>query len=422
MTPSPCSACLRWSALIGFLAPRLAAVLGDTDQRLGGALSLAEEDLITAVAGRQADRARRFASGFEASGARRALAGKALEAVCRHSKHYPGTLLALADPPPVLYLTGALGRLEELTSGPVATLVGTRTPSRYSLAVAHELGRGLAVAGVTVVSGLALGVDAAAHRGALAGGGKPLAVLAGGADVPYPRANRHLYEEVRSSGLVVSELPPGQRPLRWSFPARNRIMAGLARLTIVIEAAESSGTLITAEFAAQLGREVGAVPGQVTSWLAAGSNRLLREGAAVIRSPQDALDELFGVGAGARFAMSGRSGDDGDGEGRPPAPLLAFPAPAPGGQRSPHVVPGAAEGGEPGTAITSRPSSSAWSAVISAPLRARASTTSVAPASAATMRLRAEKRQRAGGVPGGYSDTTAPAAATRSWSRAFARG
>ena len=154
---------------------------------------------------------------------------------------------------------------------------------------------------MTVVSGLALGVDAAVHRGALAGGGAPLAVLAGGADVPYPKTNRALYDRVVQAGAVVSELPPGQLPHRWSFPARNRIMAGLASLTVVVEATESSGTLITAEFAAQLGREVGAVPGQVTSRRAAGSNRLLREGAAVIRSAEDALDELFGVGTEERF-------------------------------------------------------------------------------------------------------------------------
>jgi DNA protecting protein DprA len=169
--------------------------------------------------------------------------------------------------------------------------------SQKTTKVAHALGRGLAAAGVTVVSGLALGIDAAAHRGALAAGGEPLGVLAGGVDVPYPRRNRALHAHVHADGVLVSELPPAHRPQRWSFPARNRIMAALGRLTVVVEAAESSGTLITAEFAAQLGRELGAVPGHVTAQGAAGSNRLLREGAAVIRSPEDALDELLGVGA-----------------------------------------------------------------------------------------------------------------------------
>ena len=301
MTARACAACLRHSALIGFLGGRLAAALGGRDHRLGGVLALREDELIAAVAGPRADEARTFLSGFEPEGARRVLDRLGQGAVCRHTGSYPRSLLALADAPPVIYFTGRADALGELLAGPVATLVGPRTPSRYALEVAHDLGRALAVAGVTVVSGLALGVDGAVHRGALDGGGHPLAVLAGGADIPYPKANRALYDRVVQRGAVLSELPPGERPLRWSFPARNRIMAGLASLTVVVEAAESSGTLITAEFAAQLGRDVGAVPGQVTSRRAAGSNRLLREGAAVIRSAEDALDELFGVGTEESF-------------------------------------------------------------------------------------------------------------------------
>jgi DNA processing protein len=162
--------------------------------------------------------------------------------------------------------------------------------------VTRELGRGLGAAGVTVVSGLALGIDAQAHRGCLEGGGAPVAVLACGPDVPYPRTNRRLYEQVCERGLVIAELPPGQRPFRWSFPARNRIMAGLARVTVVVEAAERSGSLITSDFAIQLGRPVGAVPGQVTSSRAAGSNALLKDGATFITSAEDVLDELFGSG------------------------------------------------------------------------------------------------------------------------------
>jgi DNA processing protein len=301
VSPHACDACLRKSALIGFLGARLSAVLGGLDSRLGSVLALGEAELIAAVAGRQAAEARRFSAGFDAEGSRRSLAETGVEAVCPHGGAYPVALLTLADVPPVIYLTGGVDRLRELTQAPVATVVGARTPSRYAIEVALDLGRGLAAAGVTVVSGLALGVDAAAHRGALAGGGGPLGVLAGGVDVPYPKTNRALHSQIRDEGVLISELPPGLRPLRWSFPARNRIMAALARLIVVVEAAESSGTLITAEFAVQLGREVGAVPGHVTARLAAGSNRLLREGAAVIRSPQDALDELLGVGAGGRF-------------------------------------------------------------------------------------------------------------------------
>ena len=330
MTPRACAACLRHSALIGFLGGRLAAILGGRDHRLGGVLGLCEEELIAAVAGARTDEARAFLIGFDAEAVRHALDRLGHGAACRHTGSYPRSLLALADAPSVIYFTGGPDALSELIAAPVVTVVGTRTPSRYALEVAHELGRALAVAGVTVVSGLALGVDAAVHRGALAGGGHPLAVLAGGADVPYPKANRALYDRVVRAGAVVSELPPGRRPLRWSFPARNRIMAGLASLTVVVEATESSGTLITAEFAAQLGRDVGAVPGQVTSRRAAGSNRLLREGAAVIRSAEDALDELFGVGTGERLgrgeAVCGR-GSAPQGE--------RLPGPATAGERKP---------------------------------------------------------------------------------------
>ena len=299
MRATACDACLRKSALIGFLAARLTAVLGGLDTRLGSVLALTESDLIAAVAGPRASEARRFSAAFDAEASRRSLLGSGIDAVCPHAAGYPTALLALADVPPVVYLSGGPDRLAELTRSPVITMVGTRTPSRYAAEVAYELGRGLAAAGVTVVSGLAMGIDAAAHRGALAGGGRPIGVLAGGVDISYPKANRALQAQVAEGGVLVSELPPGTRPLRWSFPARNRIMAALGRLVVVVEAAESSGTLITAEFAVQLGREVGAVPGQVTARLAAGSNRLLREGAAVIRSPQDALDELLGVGSGA---------------------------------------------------------------------------------------------------------------------------
>jgi DNA processing protein len=161
---------------------------------------------------------------------------------------------------------------------------------------------------VTVVSGLALGIDAAAHRGCLEGQGLPVAVLAGGPDLPYPRRNVRLYRTICDTGLVLSEMPPGQRAFRWSFPARNRLMAGLAGMTVVVEAADPSGSLITAAFAADLGRAVGAVPGRVTARTAAGTNALIADGAAVVRGPGDVLDELLGPGAGeAARAAGGRA-------------------------------------------------------------------------------------------------------------------
>ena len=147
-----------------------------------------------------------------------------------------------------------------------------------------------------VISGLALGIDGTAHRGCLDGGGVPVAVVASGPDVVYPRRHRSLHERVRAAGLVLSELPPGTEPYRWSFPARNRIMAGLARMTLVVEAADPSGSLITAEFAKDLGRCVAAVPGRITSSVARGTNNLLKDGATPISGTEDVLDELFGVG------------------------------------------------------------------------------------------------------------------------------
>jgi DNA processing protein len=163
--------------------------------------------------------------------------------------------------------------------------------------MAYRLGRGLGAAGVTVVSGLALGIDAAAHRGCLDAGGSAIGVLAGGPDVPYPRSNAALYDRLRRDGIVVSEMPSGIRPFRWAFPARNRIMAGLSDVTVVVEAADPSGSLITSDFAQQMGRTVAAVPGRATARLATGANRLLKDGALVVTSAEDLLDELFGVGS-----------------------------------------------------------------------------------------------------------------------------
>ena len=218
-----------------------------------------------------------------------------VDAVCGHSDAFPAPLRDLAQPPTVLYATRIepLKRLDE----PAAAVIGSRRPSEYGRTVAYSLGRGLGAAGVPVVSGLALGIDAIAHRGCLDGGGFTIAVLASGVDVAYPRTNRRLYERIRERGSIVSEMPPGSRPLRWQFPARNRIMAALGQLTVVVEAAERSGTLITADFAAEIGRDVAAIPGCVTSEVAAGTNGLLRNGAALVTGAQDVLDLLFGVGA-----------------------------------------------------------------------------------------------------------------------------
>jgi len=297
-----CEPCLRRSHLIGHLAPRIAGLLGRPKRRAPGLLALSEDDLIAAVAGDGAAPARRFLEEFDPRAARRRIDERELRALCRHEAAYPAALRQLDDPPAVLFIAGRGRQLERLDERPAVAIVGSRDASGYALEVARDLGRDLAVAGVTVVSGLALGADAAAHRGALDGGGRAVGVVACGPDVVYPRLNRPLYRRVCASGAVLAELPPGQPVFRWAFPARNRIMAGLSDLTVVVEAAERSGSLITAAFAESLNRNVGAVPGRVTARNAAGPNKLLRDGASVIRDAADVLDELFGVGGAHRDA------------------------------------------------------------------------------------------------------------------------
>ncbi|HEX7299799.1 MAG TPA: DNA-processing protein DprA, partial [Solirubrobacteraceae bacterium] len=234
---------------------------------------------------------------------REAVDAAGLEATCRHDAAYPARLGELADAPPALYVAGGVRRFVELAGGDLqqgaraVAVVGTRRASPDGLEVAAALGRGLASAGVTVVSGMALGVDSAAHAGAVARTGRTVAVLAGGADVPYPPTKARLYRRILERGCVVAELPPGFVAMRWCFPARNRIIAALAHTTVVVEAARRSGSLITAEIASDLGREVGAVPGPVTAWRAAGTNALLRDGATLIRDTSDVLDATIGIGS-----------------------------------------------------------------------------------------------------------------------------
>lgn len=294
-----CDECLRRALLVSMLAGRIAGLLERPAARVAGLLALPEAELVRAVAGTRApwvlDSLNRRDLGRE----RRDFQQTGVATVCRHVQDYPPLLEELADAPPVLFaLTrGSLpDRLARLREEPTVAIVGTRSASAYGREVAYSLGRGLAAAGVPVVSGLALGIDATAHRGCLAAGGMPVAVLACGPDVAYPRRHRSLHRDVCEHGLVLSELPPGQQPFRWSFPARNRIMAGLALITVVVEAADPSGSLITSDFARDLGRTVAAVPGHVTSRVARGTNGLLRDGAVPVTRPEDVLDELFGAG------------------------------------------------------------------------------------------------------------------------------
>jgi DNA processing protein len=298
-----CDACIGRANVFAALAGRIEGLLQRPGDRIGNLLALPSDQLVDAlVPAERLPEVMDAIAGFDAGDARALAADAGLEMLCRHAPAYPEALRPLADAPPVLWIRGGVDRFEALLDGPGVAVVGSRRPSAYGIEVAEALSRGLSSAGVTVVSGLALGIDAAAHRGALsASQPRTIAVLGSGADVAYPRMNRRIYDQIVEAGVIVSESPPGRRPFRWTFPARNRIMAAITAMTVVVEAADPSGSLITASFAAELGRGVAAVPGRVTASNAAGSNRLLRDGAAVIRDAADALDELFGVGGAARL-------------------------------------------------------------------------------------------------------------------------
>jgi len=298
-----CDRCLRRGALLRMLAPWIARAL-DEHRRLPTVLALDDDALVDGICGRKRTAIDVQLAAFDAAAARDEAAGAGLATICRHEDGFPLRLLDGPDAVAALWLLGDPTWLRVLADEPGVALVGARRPSVYGLEVAGGLGRDLAVAGVPVVSGMALGIDSAAHEGALEGGGLTIAVLAGGADFAYPRSRARLHSRIASTGLVVSELPPGTRPHRWSFPARNRVMAGLSAMTVVVEGTVRSGSLITAGFAQDLGRELGAVPGHVTSALAAGPNGLIADGAHVVTSAVDVLDVLYGAGSAPRKARA----------------------------------------------------------------------------------------------------------------------
>ena len=212
----------------------------------------------------------------------------AIRRVARHDDEYPAQLRDVPEAPEPLYVRGTLVREDALA----VAVVGSRRATAYGIGVAEDLGAELAARGVTVVSGLARGIDSAAHRGALRAGGRTLAVLGSGADVIYPPENRHLAAQIEGSGALVSQFAPGTPPLAHHFPLRNRVIAGLALGVVVVEAAERSGALITARLAGELGREVMAVPGRVISPVSRGVHALIRDGAALVEGWEDVIAEL----------------------------------------------------------------------------------------------------------------------------------
>jgi DNA processing protein len=207
-----------------------------------------------------------------------------------NQEEYPSNLKNIYDPPPILY---SLGELRQEDSEAIS-IVGSRKATDYGLKTAEKLGNELAQYGITVVSGMALGIDAAAHKGAIRGGGRTIAVFACGVTNPYPKSHINLYKDILKNGAVVSEYPLGIHPIPGNFPARNRIISGLSLGTIVVEANVKSGSLITADFALEQGRDVFAVPGNINSPNSIGTNNLIKNGAKLVNSIEDILFELPG--------------------------------------------------------------------------------------------------------------------------------
>lgn len=309
MSAAPCADCLRRAWLLATLGGHIERRHSERDP-LRAVLALPDHDLIEALAGSRDARVRRGYESFDADAARRRIRAAGLRACCAHGGGvpYPPRLRRLPDAPAVLHVGGEPGAVKALIDatggGPAVAIVGARRASPYGLGVARSLGRGAGAAGLPVVSGMALGADSAAHEGALAAGGVTVAVLAAGAERAYPASKARLHRRILARGAVVSELPPGTAVRRWAFPARNRLIAALSVVTVVVEAAERSGSLITADFAADLGAAVAAVPGPVTSPLSAGTNALLRDGAAMVRDARDVLELALGSEAAARHAAA----------------------------------------------------------------------------------------------------------------------
>ncbi|MDD4168691.1 MAG: DNA-processing protein DprA [Desulfotomaculaceae bacterium] len=207
---------------------------------------------------------------------------------CYSEPGYPEKLLSIFDPPPVIFVRGQFKAGDSLA----VAMVGSRKPSPYGQIVAERLAKDLAAVDVTIISGMARGIDTVVHKGALAANGRTVAVMGSGLDVVYPRENKRLMEQIIANGLVISEFPPGSPPEAWHFPARNRIISGLALATVVVEAGERSGALITADFALEQGRDVMAVPGNIVNPLSRGPHRLIKQGARLVEGAGDILDEL----------------------------------------------------------------------------------------------------------------------------------
>lgn len=301
---SACSSCLGRGLLLAELAANIGLLVDrGAGSRARDLLALDDETLAAAVtpgAEAAASALRRARALRRVAELRRQLSLAGCTAICRHEPGWPAPFALLGDSAPrALFCRGDVGLLGRAVDEAAVTVIGARRASAYGREVATRLASELAASGIAVISGLAFGIDTAAHEGALAAGGQTVAVLGTGPDRAYPRSRTAVYDRIHGEGggLVISELPPRSPTFRWMFPARNRLMAALAGLTVVVEAAQRSGSLITAEMAIELGRQVGAVPGPVNSWRSQGTNRLLADGACLVSGAGDALDCLLGPGA-----------------------------------------------------------------------------------------------------------------------------
>ena len=276
--------------------------------RLGTGSDTALPAVAAAIAPELATSGRLAAARTRAEAALDAARAGRIVAVPWSDRRYPAFLAAIPDPPPVLWLRGDLAALD----GPAVAVIGSRVGTSYACEVSRTLGADLASRGVTVVSGLARGVDSAAHRGVLAVDGRTIAVLGSGVDVVYPSEHADLAGEIARRGLLVSELPPRTTPRPAYFPMRNRLISGLSRAVVVVEASERSGSLITARLALEQGRDVMAVPGNVLSGRNRGAHALLRDGARIVETADDIVEELgleaAAAGGGTGAAASPRAG------------------------------------------------------------------------------------------------------------------
>ena len=292
-----CAECRRRARLLAHLSPEIDRHGADR-ARLSALLGLPDHDLVAALGiPRRGDTPIAAATvGGPTEPAGRDLSSPLEPSLCRHTPGWPVALDDLAAPPAALHVGGSRELSLRLLAMPSVAIVGTRSASDYGRAVAHELAAALASAGVCSVSGMAKGIDAAVHEGALHVGGPTVAVVGGGVDILQSRPLRDLHRRLCEEAAVVSELPAGAAVRTWALVARSRMVNALARVTVVVEASLRSGVLMTAGHAAEIGREVAALPGPVTSETSAGTNALLHDGARLVRDAQDVLDLLFGLG------------------------------------------------------------------------------------------------------------------------------